>query len=262
MAGRISRRESRPWLIAFLLGLTALAGAALQLFWMELPIYSFARGPILERWLGMTLLAETVVVLPWAALRGALLWRRLDADGHFAEYRRTRLSSRAIVVGFVAAAGRPVWLLLGWSLLLIIPAAVLTRGPSPLQVAAAHAVVASGVTAWVLLGAAPAQRLPASAAVPLAWGALALCLALVAAVDPFLRALPDPALAAYLALLPNPLTAVGSALGADVLRFTWLYERLHTHEYPFVYPPWWQTAALYTLVAAGLLSRQARLLHR
>jgi hypothetical protein len=43
-----------------------------------------------------------------------------------------------------------------------------------------------------------------------------------------------------------------------VLRYSWLYERLHAHEYFFVYPPAWQTGLLYGVLAATLLALVSR----
>jgi hypothetical protein len=94
-------------------------------------------------------------------------------------------------------------------------------------------------------------RYPA-VAIPLALVVLGGAVAAIWTLNPLYRRLDDPGRWIYLALLPNPVTAVGSTLETDVLRFSWVYQHVSAHEYFFMYPPAWQTAGFYLLLF-GLL---------
>ena len=248
---RLIARSGRPWAVALLLLGAAGMGAVLQVYWMERESYSFSPH-LAVRWLGLTLVAETVVALPWAAVRGALLWRLLARDGHLEEYRRSRMSPGRIVLGALAAVLAPVLALLGLSIAMTLALRGWTGDLSVPGVLAAHGLLAAQCAAFGALGLWLSGRLrhPA-AAVPVALLVLAGALAAIWALEPFYRSLQEPERWIYWALLPNPVTAVGNALNTDVLRFSWLYQRLHAHEYFFVYPPAWQTGGIY-LAAAGL----------
>lgn len=242
-----------------LLAVALAAGVALQAFWQEMEVYTALRPEMATRVLGMALLAEALLALPWAAARGALLWRRLERDGSLEEYRRSRLSGAAIVSGAWIATLAPVaWLLLA-SLALGI-AGVVRGGLVAAGVLWAHGLLAAQCAAFAALGLGLAGRLRyPGLALPIAIGVLVLCTGVIAAIDPFLRQMGDPTPWIYGALLPNPVTAVGNALETDVLRFSWIYARLHSHEYFFVYPPAWQTCVFYCgggLALAGAAIRR------
>jgi hypothetical protein len=256
-------RRRRLLAIAALLALSAALGAALQRYWMELSEYSFLRPELAVRWLALTLLAETAVAAPWAAARGALGWQRLVVCGHMEEYRRSRLTAAAIAAGAIRGAVQPVLLLLGFSAALALGVGLPGGEPAPGEVLLAHALLAAQAATFAALGVWLAGRLRHPAlAIPAALAVLAAAITAIRAVDPLLRAAPDPSPLIYAALLPNPVTAVGAALNTDVLRFGWVYQQLHTHEYFFVYPPAWQTALLYLVAAGGLGVLTARRVRR
>jgi hypothetical protein len=229
-------------------------GALLQSFWMELPIYSFLRPQLAVRWMGLTVVAETVIAVPWAAVRGAVLWRRLCRDGHLNEYRRTRMPAYGIAFGTLVAALRPVALLLAGSLLLGVAAHFRTPELTLAGVFQAHLLLAMQAVCFGTLGIwwSTWVRYPAMA-IPLALSGLTAAIGGLWCLEPFYRVMHDPSPWIYAALLPNPVTAIGNVLNTDVLRFSWIYEHVHAHEYDFIYPPAWQTGGIY-LVAALLLA--------
>jgi hypothetical protein len=262
-ASRLGSRGARFVVILGMLAAVAALGAYLQKNWLVLSEYDLLRPAFAVGWLGFSLLAETVIVLPWAAVRGALLWRKLRDDGHVDDYRRSRLSAEAIVSGAAWGAGRPVLLMLGVSLLLSVGVALTTGQPTPIQVLAAHGVLAAEAAAFLALGLYLGDRLRLTAfAIPISLVILGAALGAIWALEPFYRKLPSPENWIWWALLPNPLTAVGTALDTDVLRFGWLYARLHAHEYFFQYPLVWQTALFYlilTVWVSGALVRRVRM---
>jgi hypothetical protein len=257
--GRLGARSGRPWAVLLLLLVVGGLGALLQSAWMEMEIYSLLRPQMAVRWLGLALLAETAVALPWAAVRGTLLWRQLVRDGHLEEYRRSRLSASSIALGAGMAALSPVVLLLALSLGVGLIGGVLTRDLPLRAVVTAHLLLGAQCLAFGALGMwlSGKLRYPA-AAIPVALAVLAAFVGAVWTLNPFLRSMTDPSPWIYAALLPNPVTAVGNALDTDVLRFSWIYERVRAHEYFFVYPPAWQTGGFYLGLAALLTGLVAR----
>jgi hypothetical protein len=262
-AGRLGAGGGRFVVIVSVLAAVAGLGAYLQKNWLVLSEYNLLRPAFAVRWLGFSLLAETMIVLPWAAVRGALLWRRLCDDGHLDDYRRSRLSPWAIVSGGAWGAGRPVLLMLLTSLLLSVAVALRTGEPSPIQVLTAHGVLAAEALAFLACGLYLGDRLRLTAlAIPIAVSLIAAALGAIWALEPFYRHLPSPEIWIWWALLPNPLTAVGTALDTDVLRFGWLYARLHAHEYFFQYPLVWHTALFYLILTVGVSGALVRRVRR
>lgn len=262
-ARRLSTGRRWGWGVALLLVAAALVGLLLQKYWMELEIYSFLQPRSASRWMALTLLSETVLALPWAAIRGAALWRRLKGEGHLEEYRRSRLSAASIAAGVLGAALFPVLVLLLVSLLLALAVAQFTGGLPVLGVLGAHALLLSQVLAFAALGLCLAgiTRHPAFA-VPLAVLLLAGACTAIWGLNPFLRSVPDPAPYIYAALLPNPVTAVGNALETDVLRFSWVYERVRAVDYFYIYPPVWQTGSFYLTISVLALALTGRRIAR
>lgn len=258
-AGRLVTRRGWPVAVGVLLVGTAVLGAVLGRFWVELPDYALLRPQMWSGWLGLTLLAETLIALPWAAVRGALLWRRLRQSGHIAEYRRSRLSAAQIVWGSVAAAMFPPLALLGVSLVLSLLAAWRTGGLPLSEVLIVHLLFLGEVLAFAALGLwlASKVRFP-GLAIPLSLAVLALASAAIGLINPFLRGMADPTPLIYWTLLPNPVTAAGNVLETDVLRFAWIYEHVQAHDYLYVYPPAWQTGGLYLGAFGGLFALLAR----
>src|SRR5438270_256769 len=85
-----------------------------------------------------------------------------------------------------------------------------------LLAAAAHAALAIQALAYAALGfwLSARVRYPALA-IPLAVGVLLAAVGAIWAVDPFLRGAASQGQLLYAALLPNPVTAVASALDTD-----------------------------------------------
>jgi hypothetical protein len=258
-AGRLVTRRNWPWAVGMLLLVTAALGALLGRFWVELPDYALLRPQMWSGWLGLTLLAESMIVLPWAAVRGSLLWRRLRQEGHITEYRRSRMSAGQIVMGAILAAVYPPVALLLASLLLSLALAARPGGVEPGQVLTAHLLLLPQVLAFAALGLwlASKMRYP-GLAIPLSALLLALTVTAVGLLNPFLTCVADPTPMIYWALLPNPVTAAGNVLDTDVLRFSWIYEHIRAHEYLYVYPPAWQTGGLYLGACGGLFGLLAR----
>jgi len=259
------RLLSRGWIAAMALLLVGagILGALLQRFGMEREIYASPSRFVVARWLMTTLIAELAIVAPWAAVRGAMLWTRLVGEGQMDEYRRTRLSAAAIAAGALAAGLFPVLALVGVSCGLSMVVGGLLGAYSLTGAAIAHGLLLVLAVGYGALGMWLAGRVRyPSLAIPLALALLAVSIAGIAAVDPFLRASADPSRLIGGALALNPVTAIASALDTDILRFEWLYARLHTHEYFYVYPPVWQTAVLYAGMSGGLVAAICRRIAR
>ncbi|MFN3648836.1 MAG: hypothetical protein ACK47B_04570 [Armatimonadota bacterium] len=262
-ASRLGRSSGRAWAVLLLLFVAGAAGAALQRYWLEMAEYAFLRPRMLDRWIGMSLVAETVIALPWAAVRGALLWRRLERDGHLEEYRRTRLSPLTITAGALAAVLYPVTALLALSLGVALAVALGGYELPVFGTIQAHLLLLVQSAAFAALGLWLTSRVRYPAlAVPLALLILAAAILALAGLEPFYRQMETPERWINWALLPNPVTAVGSALETDVLRFGWLYRHLSANEYFYVYPPVWQTAGVYGALAALCLWRVTRQLSK
>lgn len=238
-------------------------GLLLQRYWMEWGIYNLLQPSFLTRWWGLVLVSETMIVLPWAAVRGALLWRRLQREGHLDEYRRSRMSPAGIAAGLTWAALRPVSLFLGLSLVLALAVGALADRAGLMGTVTAHLLLAALALAFGSLGLWLGGRLHyPGAAIPLALAVLAGAICGIGALNPWYRGLGDPTGWIYAFLLPNPVTAVGNVLNTDVLRFSWIYEHVRAVDYFYIYPPAWQTGLLYlggaAVLFAALTARIAR----
>ena len=257
-AARLGSRKTLLWSLALLLIAVAVIAAALQQYWLQVSIYSGLRPRFSTRWLTLLLLAEVFVALPWAACRGALGWQRLRNDGLLEEYRRTRMSSAALVGGALWAATIPVVWFLSLSAVLTSVMSLLTGEPEVTRLILAHAALAAMLLAGAALGQAVAASRRSWAAIPTAVVLLGLATVAILALNPFYAAMGRPEVWIQLALLPNPVTAIGATLGVDVLRYPSIYPLTRAHEYFFVYPPVWQTALFYLAVAAASLTIQTR----
>jgi hypothetical protein len=262
-ASRLGARTARPYVIPALLVAVGALGAILQKNWLVLSEYNLLRPAFAVGWLGFSLMAQTVIVLPWAAARGALLWRRLRDDGHLDDYRRSRLSPWAIVSGVAWGAGLPPFLMLAASLFLAESVAFRTGEPTLLQVLVAHGMLGAEASAFLALGLYLGDRLKfAGMAIPISLGVLAAALGAIWLLEPFYRMLSPVESWIWWALLPNPLTAVGTALDTDVLRFGWLYSRLHAHEYFFQYPLVRHSALFYLILTVWMSAALVRRVRR
>ncbi len=253
--------------------LVIVATGVLQQYWVQYAVYA-GRPRLYVRWFYLFVLAEVAIVLPWAAVRGATVWRRMQVDGHLEEYRRTRLSPWTIVLGALYGSLKPVaWFLLvsaGIGLLAALvnsPAAAgVQEAPTALQTLAAHASLMVLATFFAALGQLLVGRCRyPSLAVPLCVALLAAALAGAWFLNPLLRDLSDPDRAVWWALLPNPAAAVGTLLQIDLLRSGWVYDQVRAVDYlslDFQYPAPGLTMLLYGALAALCLAASARRLER
>ena len=261
-AGRLGSRRAEAWgLLAAFAAVAALA-FVLQRYWLHVSLYDGLRPRFSTRWLTLALLSEAFLLLPWAAARGALGWRRLQLDGLLDEYRRTHLAPLEIALGALSAAIRPVAWFLALSLVMALGLALVAGQPTLARVALAHALLAAMALSFAALGQAGASGRRSWVAVPAAAALMLLAAVGILALNPFLRGMADPGPWIWWALLPNPVTAIGALLDVDVLRYPLIYELTNAHEYLFVYPGMWHTAGLYLALGAAAIGVQASRLAR
>lgn len=264
-------REARGWRgMAGIVGLVAalvVATGLLQQYWYQYDLYVGWQPRLYYRWFLLLAAAEALLLPAWSGMRAATIWQRLAARGQLAELAPTPLPPVAIVLGAWAASLRPPAIVLLLATALGAIAALLHDG----TVTVAEVVLAQGVLLAVCggmagLGLATAAWLRSAA---LASG---LCLlaaiaatGAVAALAPLYPRLAAPATWTYVALLPNPLAAVATALKWDLLRTPWIYEVLRAADYAGAarVTPWpWETAAGYAMVALLPLAAATRSLRR
>lgn len=243
-----------------LIGAVIVVGAGgLQLFWIGANPYSGPGPALRERWFYSACLMAMLLLAPWSAVRADRAWARLRQEGILRQLQLTRLTPAAICVAALGSAVTPLLLALllslaGWSAL-----ALLWGGPSVGQVALGHALVLGHVLALGLAGQALAALLrQPTLAGPLAVGCLAIGATAIVLVEPLLARSGPPEWWIALALVVNPLTAVGTALGLDILRTPWIYSLTSAPEYRFAYPSPWLTLALYTALTLVLGWRMCR----
>jgi hypothetical protein len=249
-----------------LLGLVVLAGAAgLQLFWIGANPYNGPGPAVRERWFYSACLMATVVLVPWSAVRADRAWSHLRQQGILRQLQLTRLSPATIGAAALGTAVGPLLALVLASLAAWGAVAVIAGDPPLVTILLGHLLVLIQVVALGLAGQALATlfRRPSMAG-PLAALCLALCATALFLAEPLLAAESRPAwsgrpewwISAALSL--NPVTAVGAALGLDVLRTPWLYPLTSAPEYRFAYPSPWLTLALYAAAALALGWRMCR----
>jgi hypothetical protein len=243
-----------------LLAVVVLAGAAgLQLFWIGASPYNGPGPGLRERWFYSACLMATLVLVPWSAVRADRAWSRLRQEGLLRQLQLTRMSPGAIAVAVLSATLGPLVALIAVSLAGWGVVSLGFGGPTLASVLLGHGLVLAQVIALGLAGQALAALLHRlRLAGPLAVFCLALCCAALFLVEPLLARSSRPEWWIYIALLPNPLTATGAALGLDILRTPWLYSLTSAPEYRFAYPSPWLTLALYAAVALGLGARMCR----
>jgi hypothetical protein len=257
-SGRLTSPARLAWILTGILVLVAIATGLLQQYWTQYSVYA-DRPRLYVRWFYLFVLAEVFIVLPWSAVRGAAVWRRLEQDGHLEEYRRTRLPALSIVAGALWGSLKPVVSFLAISTALGMLAALLAPAgaegpdaPTVLQTAAAHALLGVMALACAALGQLFTSwtRAPAMA-LPLCFALLAAAITAIAFLNPYYRAMQDPDRWIWACLLPNPVVAAGTLLKIDVLRSGWIYDHVRAQDYfsiGFSYPAPIYTAALYGCV--------------
>lgn len=237
--------------------LSALLAALLQRHWQSLDWYVLARRGVSARSACAFWIAETWVILAWAGLRGAALGRRARASGQLSEYLTTALGPMRIVLMLTrSAAGAPVVLslfslLISWGITAVSPE---FREFGFKELANVHMLMVSGSVGFAAVGLAASRGQWLAEVTPTAV-LLAACGA-VLTLNPVLGRWGEATTWLWWALLPNPITAAGAALGDDVLRFTWIYPLTRAPEFFYVYPQPEQTALSYgaLAVASSLLS--------
>jgi hypothetical protein len=251
-----------------LLGLVVLAGAAgLQLFWIGANPYNGPGPAVRERWFYSACLMATLVLVPWSAVRADRAWSHLRQQGILRQLQLTRLSPAAICAAALGTTLGPLLALVLASLAAWGALAVVAGDPPLPTILLGHLLVLVQVVALGLAGQALATLFRRSSlAGPLAALCLALCTTALFLAEPVLAAdarlawsgRPEWWIAAALSI--NPVTAVGAALGLDVLRTPWLYSLTSAPEYRFAYPSPWLTLTLYAAAALALGWRMCRCL--
>lgn len=250
-ADRLTTGPGRRWGIAAAVAAAVLLACLIHVFWIERTPYTVIRTGDWSRATGLLVIALTWVAAPWAAARGAGVRRRLQEGGHLSDYRRSRMPPCAIAAGMVVAGVRPVLALVLGCLIITLCASAADAAPQPAALLGVHGLIAVLVLAFGTAGVCLGRRFEhGGIAAALSILALLAATGVVGALDPWYRVMSQPEAWIYAALLANPITAAGSLLDIDVLRFGWVYQRIHAHEYFFVYPPAWQTAGIYLCAAA------------
>ncbi len=259
--------------------------ALLQWIWAGWSVYTGPGPSLAVRWL-LTGAVGAAFVLPWtAAIAGAAVGRRIADSRLRDQFRVTRRGTGhlALVAGRWALA--PPLLAVGVSgvgwMLVSLAAHRWGSGRSELAgpgaIGAAHAlvlIVAAAFAIWGLalaVGSKPKRRsgasnswLPRTLVQSGAWAVavLAVVIAGPALVGPVLPHLSRPERALDAALLVNPVTAVGAALGMDVLRSPRVYGLTRAPEYWYTYPSLTATAGIYLAAVALGMAHLRRQLER
>lgn len=223
-----------------------LAAYLLQRWWMEMPHYALAHPRSLSRWVTAAMVSASLVTAPWAAFRGALVLQRLQESGALKQYQSASMGAGRLLFGMATAALAPGSVTLALTLAAGLAAGLASGEPRLAEMLAGHLLLAVILGSAALFGIwmAPRLRWPALVGV-LTLILIASGVAAVALLDPLYPSLGKPEPWIYLTLLVNPVTALGSALGADVLRFEWVYSRIRAHDYFYIYPPVWQSALIF-----------------
>jgi hypothetical protein len=90
----------------------------------------------------------------------------------------------------------------------------------------------------------------------------ALCLTGLFLVEAQLKRMTKPALLIETTLLINPVAAVSTAFGMDILRTNWVYDHTSAPEYLFAYPNPLLSASVFVCIAIALLMLAAIRLRR
>ncbi len=243
-------------------------GAFLQAKWAPANFYNGGAPGFLLRWLTLGSLGAVFVMLPLAAVLGALAAPAVEEIESVQSALLTRLSAFDIGVGRSLASLSP----LGWALLIsfgfwTVAQAILHFVPGAgygfAPILCVHFVL--GAAVWMIGSIAylSALRLPhpggksrSEGRSGRSWGRgtgsalfwTVFCLTLLFLVNPQIRAAKNPQRLIEGTLLLNPAAAVATSLDLDILRTEWLYERTEALEYLFVYPNPLGSASLFSLL--------------
>jgi hypothetical protein len=247
---------------------------ALALQWTVMPLREYTGGAphFLLRWLTMAALAGPLIFLPAAALLGSY---SVPPASHFEATQSlllTRLTPFGICAGRLLAQLWPLISGIFASCAVALAVQVIWRPLMPGSPAGYAAILTERLvllTAVLATGAVgflaaqrrrPGRNWGRGAGIALAASGLAIGGLLMA--NPLIRRMDNPTGVIYGALLVNPATAATTALGADILRMGWIYERTDAPEYPFSYPPPLASCAVFAAVAGGAMAAASMRLRR
>ncbi len=224
--------------------------AWLQIYWVKLGFYDSNEESLLSRLFLLSLLSQAFVVPICAAFAGA------TAAPERAEFVDTQSALLSRLTGFEICLGRllaSLWIIiaavllslafwltaqLGWKF------APLEWGAFTVQLFAAHllallaALAFGSMSLLIAINRRPGRNILrgtfwASGAAILCYGGLFL-------VEPLIKKMSAPRFLIELTLLVNPIAAVSTLKGMDILRTNWVYDQTSAPEYLFYYPaPLW-----------------------
>jgi hypothetical protein len=261
----LSHRRSAASIVLVIAGLAAL----LQWGWAGWSVYSGPGPSVVTRWLLTGAVGAALLLPVAAAMAGAAAGRWLAGTGLREQARVTRRGVRQLMF---LAAGRA----LGAPLLAVLGSAFGWLGlgllgvggddlPGLGAIGAAHAVVAVLAAAFGLWGLALAgthARRPVARSGIWAPVLLAGLVTAPALVGPLLPHLGRPERALNATLAVNPVTAVGAALGMDLLRSPHIYDLTRAPEYWYTYPSTLIVGSVYLAIALLGAWRLRRVLDR
>ncbi len=237
------------------LGLAAL----LQQYWTKLGFYDSTEESLLSRLFLLTLLSQSVIFPMWAIFLGA------NAAPERTEFVDTQSALLSRLTGFEICLGRllaSLWIVA--SALLLSLAFWLTAQlgwkfspeawkPFAVQLFGAHTIVllASVALGSVGLLIAIIRRPGRNILRGTFWASslAIICYSGLFLVEPIIKKMPTPRLLIESTLLVNPIVAVSTLKGMDILRTDWVYDHTSAPETLFYYPsPLW-SAVLLAVVA-------------
>lgn len=269
MRGRRAWRDL-AW-TGILLGVLLIVSGVLQKTWAQDAIYGGSPPDLLNRWLTIGAAGASLLLLPCAAVLGA--WAVPPRE----EFEATQAALLTRLTAFDLCAGRlfaglwPLFSTLLASVAFWLAAQLGWRfqsgagnGYGPILVA--HlvlfgAVFMAGAVGFLFAGRRrPGRVWGRGAFVSLVW--CTLCVTGLFAADRWLDRLKDPTGWIDAFLLANPISAVTTALGMDVLRTNWLYDRTVATQSLYAYPSPFASTAVFAALGSISLALAALRLRR
>ncbi|MCS6859292.1 MAG: hypothetical protein NZT92_03095 [Abditibacteriales bacterium] len=261
---RTNRRAALT--VGGLLLLSLLIAALLQLFWVQVNVYTGLAPRFVFRWFVMTCVAATLLLLPLAVCAGAGGMVAEVQSGRLREWRVTPLAPMVMVTTKTFGALWHLILTVCVSAVWWSAVSVMTHRIDSMTVVRVHLLLLVLMVSYGCLAAGVAAvwhperdslRAQVSATVMVLLLLIATSVKLFLS-NPLIRALNDPRTLISVELALNPFLAILSAAGVDALRMDWLYRLTAAPEYAFTYPPAWVTAAIYAAVGGASLWAAAR----
>ena len=258
------RKAVRDLVSSVVLCAVSLSLAAwLKQFWVKLGFYDSTEETLLSRLFLLTMLSQAVIFPLCAVLLGA------NAAPERAEFVETQSALLSRLTGFEICLGRLLasfWIVV--SALLLSLAFWLTAQlgwrfapeawkPFAIQLFAAHAIILLASLAFGSIGllAAINRRPGRNILRGTFWaGGLAMvCYSGLFLAEPIIKKMQTPRLLIEATLLINPIVAVSTLKGMDILRTNWVYDHTSAPETLFYYPaPLW-SAILFAVLAEVVL---------